>query len=77
MPASSPPRSPPEPRTDRGVTLVTDLLVLGGSGSTGVHVLEQAAQRGHRVRALVRDPDSVQPAAGDSRVAATKRIRLV
>ncbi|WP_448331618.1 NAD(P)H-binding protein [Streptomyces sp. DSM 41534] len=56
---------------------MTDLLVLGGSGSTGVHVLEQAAQRGHRVRALVRDPDSGQSAAGDSRVAATKRIRLV
>ncbi|MFD0655311.1 NmrA family NAD(P)-binding protein [Streptomyces malaysiensis subsp. malaysiensis] len=56
---------------------MTDLLVLGGSGSTGVHVLEQPAQRGHRVRALVRDPDSVQPAAGDSQVAATKRIRLV
>jgi uncharacterized protein YbjT (DUF2867 family) len=29
---------------------MTDLLVLGGSGRTGVHVLEQAAQRGHRVR---------------------------
>jgi uncharacterized protein YbjT (DUF2867 family) len=32
------------------------LLVLGGSGRTGVHVLSQAAKRGHRVRALVRDP---------------------
>lgn len=43
---------------------MTDLLVLGGSGRTGVHVLEQAAQRGHRVRALVRDPDAVKPYAG-------------
>lgn len=34
----------------------TNLLVLGGSGRTGVHVLSQAAKRGHRVRALVRDP---------------------
>jgi uncharacterized protein YbjT (DUF2867 family) len=41
---------------------MADLLVLGGSGRTGVHVLEQAARRGHRVQALVRDPDSVKPA---------------
>ena len=34
----------------------TKLLVLGGSGRTGVHVLIQAAKRGHPVRALVRDP---------------------
>jgi uncharacterized protein YbjT (DUF2867 family) len=34
----------------------TRLLVLGGSGRTGVHVLLQAAKRGHHVRALVRDP---------------------
>ena len=29
---------------------MTDLLVLGGSGRAGTHVLTQAAQRGHRVR---------------------------
>lgn len=34
----------------------TKLLVLGGSGRTGVQVLIQAAKRGHAVRALVRDP---------------------
>jgi uncharacterized protein YbjT (DUF2867 family) len=42
---------------------MTDLLVLGGSGRTGTHVLAQAAARGHRVRALVRNPDTVQAAA--------------
>ena len=39
---------------------MTNLLVLGGSGRTGTHVLAQAAERGHRVRALVRNPDTVQ-----------------
>ncbi|MGW3964223.1 NAD(P)-dependent oxidoreductase [Amycolatopsis sp. NPDC005003] len=43
---------------------MSNLLVLGGSGRTGVHVLEHAAQRGHRVRALVRDPDKVHAPAG-------------
>ncbi len=35
---------------------MTKLLVLGGSGRTGAHVLTQAVQRGHHVRALVRSP---------------------
>jgi uncharacterized protein YbjT (DUF2867 family) len=43
---------------------MTTLLVLGGSGRTGVHVLRQAAERGHRVRALVRRPDRVEAPAG-------------
>ncbi|MGW7658457.1 NAD(P)H-binding protein, partial [Streptomyces tendae] len=43
---------------------MTDLLVLGGSGRTGIHVLAQAAERGHRVRALVRDPSAVHAPAG-------------
>lgn len=43
---------------------MTNLLVLGGSGRTGIHVLIQAAGRGHRVRALVRDPGAVQAPAG-------------
>ncbi|BEL05041.1 SDR family oxidoreductase [Actinoplanes sichuanensis] len=43
---------------------MTDLLVLGGSGRTGAHALAYAAQRGHRVRALVRNPDKVQAPAG-------------
>ncbi|TVZ77344.1 NAD(P)-dependent oxidoreductase [Streptomyces sp. BK340] len=43
---------------------MTDLLVLGGSGRTGTHVLTQAAERGHRVRALVREPSAVQAPAG-------------
>ncbi|MEU9048350.1 MULTISPECIES: NAD(P)-binding oxidoreductase [unclassified Kitasatospora] len=43
---------------------MTDLLVLGGSGRTGTHVLAQAAERGHRVRALVRDPSAVHAPAG-------------
>ena len=40
------------------------LLILGGSGRTGVHVLRHAVARGHRVRALVRDPAAVQVLAG-------------
>lgn len=43
---------------------MSDLLILGGTGRTGIHVLHQAAERGHRVRALVRNPDTVQAPAG-------------
>ncbi|KPI18523.1 hypothetical protein OK074_7948 [Actinobacteria bacterium OK074] len=43
---------------------MSNLLVLGGNGRTGIHVLNEAAQRGHRVRALVRNPDTVQAPAG-------------
>ncbi|MEU4876989.1 NmrA family NAD(P)-binding protein [Streptomyces sp. NPDC021608] len=39
---------------------MSNLLVLGGSGCRGARVLEYAARRGHRVRALVRSPDEVQ-----------------
>ncbi|KTS07995.1 NAD(P)-dependent oxidoreductase [Microbacterium testaceum] len=47
------------------------LLVLGGSGRTGKHVLTQAVERGHRVRALGRNPDSVSAPAGVELVAGT------
>lgn len=50
---------------------MSTLLVLGGSGRTGLHVLQQAAERGHRVRALVRDPDAVEAPAGVELVAGT------
>ncbi|APE18296.1 NAD(P)-dependent oxidoreductase [Mycolicibacterium pallens] len=50
---------------------MTNLLVLGGSGRTGVHVLAHAATRGHRVRALVRNPDVVQAPPGVELVAGT------
>ncbi len=43
---------------------MSNLLVLGGSGRTGAHVLEYAVQRGHRVRALARNPDKMQAPAG-------------
>jgi nucleoside-diphosphate-sugar epimerase len=43
---------------------MTNLLVLGGSGRTGIHVLKEAAKRGHRVRALVRNPDAVRDLPG-------------
>ncbi|MFD7862254.1 NAD(P)-dependent oxidoreductase [Streptomyces sp. NPDC059783] len=43
---------------------MTNLLVLGGSGRTGSPVLQEAAARGHQVRALVRNPDAVQAPAG-------------
>lgn len=40
------------------------ILLLGGSGRTGLHLLAQAAQRGHAVRALVRTPEAVQAPPG-------------
>ena len=50
---------------------MTNLLVLGGSGRTGIHVLAHAATRGHRVRALVRNPDAIQAPAGVELIAGT------
>lgn len=38
---------------------MSTLLVLGGSGRLGVHILEQASARGIGVRALVRDPGAI------------------
>ena len=52
------------PAPERRSLIMTDLFVLGGSGRTGSHVLAQAAARGHRVRALVRNPDAVRAPAG-------------
>jgi uncharacterized protein YbjT (DUF2867 family) len=43
---------------------MSTLLVLGGSGRTGIHVLKHAAARGHQVRALVRNPDALDAPAG-------------
>lgn len=50
---------------------MTNLLVLGGSGRTGIHVLALAAARGHRVRALVRNPDVVHAPTGVELVTGT------
>lgn len=50
---------------------MTTLLVLGGSGRTGIHVLTHAAARGHHVRALVRNPDAVEAPAGVELIAGT------
>ncbi len=50
---------------------MSTLLVLGGSGRTGIHVLSHAAARGHRVRALVRDPAALDAPAGVELVAGT------
>jgi uncharacterized protein YbjT (DUF2867 family) len=33
-----------------------NLLIVGASGGTGLHLVDQALQRGHRVTAFVRDP---------------------
>jgi nucleoside-diphosphate-sugar epimerase len=44
--------------TDRDLILVT-----GGTGLVGSHVIEQARQRGDRVRALVRSPDAAKQLA--------------
>ncbi len=50
---------------------MTTLLVLGGSGRTGIHVLRQAVERGHRVRALVRNPAALDAPEGVELVAGT------
>jgi uncharacterized protein YbjT (DUF2867 family) len=47
------------------------LLVLGGSGRTGIQVLRIAAERGHHVRALVRSPDTLDVAPGVELIAGT------
>jgi len=44
--------------TDRDLILVT-----GGTGLVGSHLIEQARQRGHRVRALVRSPEAARQLA--------------
>lgn len=43
---------------------MSTLLVLGGSGRTGIHVLRHAIARGHQVRALVRNPAEFKAPAG-------------
>jgi uncharacterized protein YbjT (DUF2867 family) len=50
---------------------MSTLLVLGGSGRTGTHVLAHAVARGHQVRALVRNPDAVQAPAGVTLISGT------
>ena len=50
---------------------MSTLLVLGGSGRTGSHVLEHAIARGHQVRALVRNPDALDAPAGVHLIAGT------
>jgi uncharacterized protein YbjT (DUF2867 family) len=50
---------------------VSTLLVLGGSGRTGIHVLKHAAARGHKVRALVRNPDALDVPAGVELISGT------
>jgi uncharacterized protein YbjT (DUF2867 family) len=51
---------------------VSTLLVLGGSGRTGIHVLEHAIARGHQVRALVRNPDAFEAPAGVQLITGTR-----
>ncbi|HEX5657145.1 MAG TPA: NAD(P)-binding oxidoreductase [Polyangiales bacterium] len=40
------------------------VLIIGGSGRTGVHLLRQAAERRHAVRALVRRPETLKAPVG-------------
>ncbi|MGI3186547.1 NAD(P)-dependent oxidoreductase [Nioella aestuarii] len=40
------------------------LLVLGASGRTGRHIVEQGLAKGHQITALVRDPSKVEPQDG-------------
>jgi uncharacterized protein YbjT (DUF2867 family) len=59
------------------------LLVLGGTGRTGVHLLQQASERGHEVTALARDPAKlgsadprIKPVQGDVMKPDTLRAAL-
>lgn len=54
---------------------MTKILLLGGSGRTGQHLLAQAPQRGHAVRALVRRPEAVPAPTGVERVKGTPESR--
>lgn len=40
------------------------LLVLGASGRTGQHIVEQGLAKGHQITALVRDPNKITPRDG-------------
>lgn len=40
------------------------LLVLGATGRTGQHIVEQGLAKGHQITALVRDPGKVTPRDG-------------
>jgi uncharacterized protein len=39
------------------------VVLVGGSGATGAHVLRELVSRGHQVTAVVRRPDAIDPAA--------------
>lgn len=54
------------PKGERAVygLAMAQILIIGGSGRTGLHLLEQAPQRGHAVRALVRKPEAVKAPLG-------------
>jgi uncharacterized protein YbjT (DUF2867 family) len=43
---------------------MSKLLIIGGSGRTGLHLLKQAVERGHAVRALARKPEAVKAPTG-------------
>lgn len=40
------------------------VLVIGGNGQTGRLVIDEALQRGHKVTALIRNPDALAPKDG-------------
>ena len=41
------------------------IAVIGASGRTGAHVMEQGVDLGHRMRAVVRDPDKLSAVLDD------------
>src|SRR5512138_1538575 len=41
------------------------IAVIGASGRTGTHVMEQGVDLGHRMRAVVRDPDKLSAVLDD------------
>ena len=61
MPIDQRPSLPDKSGTGTGTRL--NLFVLGATGRTGRHVTDQAIARGHRVTAMVRRPQSLNPDA--------------
>ena len=52
------------------------LLVIGSTGRTGKHVLEQAIHRGHQVTAFTRRPDALAGVSGLSRIVEGDALKL-
>jgi len=36
------------------------ILLLGATGRTGMHIIEEALKRGHKISAIARDPEKLK-----------------